>query len=690
MRKISYYVFSLITFLSFSLNISADSKVVVINGDSVRFRSEPTVNSSIITEFNTGAELELINETGPTGNGCSKAWYQAKYGSNIGYICSEFATIKVIKDVSINVDDYKDYNEYLKKLGFPDSYIPYLISLHNTHPNWSFKVFNTDIDFSEMVRLEYDGLAPGWSLIEDTGRYIDGYKSTDSWSYNYLTDTFSNNFSGGGTNWYAPNKTVISYYMDPRNFLNDRQIFMFETLSYNKNYHTKEGIEAMLKNTFMVGFANAEKTKTYADAFMDAAIKYNISPYVLISRVIQEVGAKGSTIVSGTVAGFEGYYNFYNIKATGPKDKIISNGLTYAKEMDWSSPYKAIIGGASFLANDYISVGQDTLYLQKWDLIVPKPGRHQYMQNIQAPSTESVKTYNGYNNVGLVNSNFVFSIPVYKNMPAKTTLPSVANPNNYLSSLSINGSYLFEKAVTNTTFDVVLDSTTKSVDIGATKVNASARIEGTGSVTIPNEKTSIKISVTAGNGDKRVYTINVTKKTSETTQNTNPSTNTNTNTNNNNQNTQNQVTTNIALDISEILRVLNIKNDGTYIYGYALNTDASKIIKSITEKEKGATVSYTNKSNQVKNSGIIASGDKVKIKTNREEKTYTLIIYGDVNGDGKIAATDYVAIKNHIMDIKKLNDFEKLCADVNHDGKVAATDYVAIKNHIMDVKKITQ
>ena len=68
----------------------------------------------------------------------------------------------------------------------------------------------------------------------------------------------------------------------------------------------------------------------------------------------------------------------------------------------------------------------------------------------------------------------------------------------------------------------------------------------------------------------------------------------------------------------------------------------------------------------------------------------TLIIYGDVNGDGKIAATDYVAIKNHIMDQKKLTDFEKLCADVNRDGKVAATDYVAIKNHIMDVKKISQ
>lgn len=687
MRKMSYYILTLIVFLSFALVASADRKVIVITGDNVRFRSSSSTSSSIIREFNKGAELDLLNQTGPTGNGCNKAWYQAKYGNNTGYICSEFAEIKEIKEEVININDYKDYSEYLKKVGFPDSYLPALIKLHNSHPNWNFKAVNTTIDFNEMLRLEYDGLGRGWSLIEDTGRYIDGYKSTDSWSYNYLTDIFSNNFSGGGTNWYAPNKQTISYYLDTRNFLNDKQVFMFETLSYNKTYHTKEGIEAMLKNTFMTGYANKEQTKTYADAFMESAIEYNVSPYVLISRVIQEVGAKGSTIVSGTVPGFEGYYNFYNIKATGEKDKIITNGLTYAKEKNWSDQYSAIKGGASVIAADYISAGQDTLYLQKWDLILPNPGRHQYMQNIEAPSSESIKTYNGYNGMGLVNSNFVFSIPVFKNMPDKTTLPSTANPNNYLSSLSVNGSYLFEKAVAKTSFDLVLDASTKSIDIAATKLNASARIEGTGSVAIPNDKATIKITVTAGNGDKRVYAINITKKAVEQTKPSTPSNPSSSNTDNN-QKVETQQP--VVLDISEILRVLNIKNDGTYFYGYAINTDVSKIIKSITEKEKGATVTYTTKDNKVKNSGIVASGDKLKIKTNREEKTYTLIIYGDVNGDGKIAATDYVAIKNHIMDVKKLSDFEKLCADVNRDGKVAATDYVAIKNHIMDVKKITQ
>ena len=667
MKKMSYFLVIIISCLFLTFNVSADSKTVIITEDCVRFRSTPTIYANnIIKEFYSGDELLYIDDNAQSGNGCANKWYKVKYGNSVGYVCSEFATIKEVKEETINPADYKDYTAYLKELGFPDSYIPSLIGLHNSHTNWQFKVFNSNLDFNDMVALEYDGYSKGWSLIEDTGRYIDGYKSTDSWSYNYLTDVFNNNFDGGGSAWYAPRKNVIAYYMDPRNFLSEKQIFMFETLSYNQSYQTRDGVETMLKNTFMTGYADKEETKTYIDAFMDAATEFNVSPYLLVSRVIQEVGANGSTIVSGTVSGFEGYYNFYNIKATGERDKIIANGLNYAKEQGWDSQYKAIIGGAKFIAKDYISVGQDTLYLQKWDLIVPKPGRHQYMQNIEAPANEAIKTYNGYKNKNAIDKSFIFSIPVFKNMPDKTTLPSSANPNNYLSTLAVNGAYLFKEPTTKTSFDVVVDADTKSIEIAATKVNNAATINGVGSVSISNDKQTINITVTAGNGDKRIYKINISKKAKEVTTET------------------------PALDISEILRVLSINNDGTYIYGYELNTDASKIIKSITDKESKATVTYSNKDNQEKKSGIIASGDKIKIKTPREEKSYTIVIYGDVNGDGKIAATDYVAIKNHIMDIKKLSDFELLCADVNHDKKVAATDYVAIKNHIMDIKKITQ
>lgn len=71
--------------------------------------------------------------------------------------------------------------------------------------------------------------------------------------------------------------------------------------------------------------------------------------------------------------------------------------------------------------------------------------------------------------------------------------------------------------------------------------------------------------------------------------------------------------------------------------------------------------------------------------------TYTVIIYGDTNGDGNIWATDYARIKNYIMGNKQLlTGPYSLAADVNGDGNIYATDYTAIKNYIMKGTKINQ
>ena len=77
-------------------------------------------------------------------------------------------------------------------------------------------------------------------------------------------------------------------------------------------------------------------------------------------------------------------------------------------------------------------------------------------------------------------------------------------------------------------------------------------------------------------------------------------------------------------------------------------------------------------------------------KITYEGKTYTLVMLGDVNGDGKVKSTDYILIKNYIMDSKKsaLTGQKLTAADVNGDGKVKSTDYVLIKSYIMNGKMI--
>lgn len=67
------------------------------------------------------------------------------------------------------------------------------------------------------------------------------------------------------------------------------------------------------------------------------------------------------------------------------------------------------------------------------------------------------------------------------------------------------------------------------------------------------------------------------------------------------------------------------------------------------------------------------------------EDTYMVILLGDVNGDGKISALDYVKIKNHIMETSIMSDNALLIsADLNEDGKISTLDYIRVKNHIMN------
>ncbi len=672
MKKLSYFVTLFLSMFLFSLCALAE-QIVVITGYDVRFRTsmDTSITSNILGAYNNGDEFLLLDDKAGSTNACSK-WYKVKKDNVVGYICGEFAEIKEVTVEIIDPADYQEYSDYLKELGFPDSYLTTIIGLHNKYPNWQFKPYKVNKTFDEFVNLEYNGHSEGWSLFEDIGRNYDGYKATDSWAYNYLTDVFRSNYEGGGVDrWFAPNKKTIGYYLDPRNFLNERQVFMFETLSYNSGYHTKEGVELMLKGTFMTGLADDKHT--FADAFIDAAKEYNVSPYVLVSRVIQEVGAGGSTIVSGTVSGYEGYYNFYNIGAYGNSvEETIAAGLKYAKSKGWNTKYKAIVGGASFLADGYINAGQDTLYSQKWDIIGPDYVNHQYMQNIEAPASESIKTYRGYADIKLLNSNFVFLIPIFNNMPDKTSLPDRGNPNNYLKELVINDKTLFKSASTKKAYDLILPYETKTLTMSAKLVNSKAKVSGLGTRNFDGEKVTLTFNVTAENGDVRKYTVNVIRDKKVEPEPTETPTQT------------------VVKTINDILNELKINHKDGIITGHALGTDIKSIVDKIKAKDSNITVSSFDKNNKAKNSGKIASGDSIKIKYNKEDKTYKIIVYGDVNGDGMIAATDYVAIKNHIMETKKLADFELLCADTNHDGKVLATDYVAIKNHIMEVKLITQ
>ena len=296
---------------------------------------------------------------------------------------------------------------------FPASYQSALNTLKKNHPNWIFVPMNTGLNWNTVISEE---MKNGRSLI---------HKSQPDYMKQGAYD---------GGNWFYATEGALRYYMDPRNALTENAIFQFEQLTYNETYHTEEAVSAFLNNTFMRGNKNAPGTEmTYAHIIWSVGQEEGrkVSPFHLAARIYQEQGAGTSPLISGTYPGYEGYYNYFNVRASGTtNEQVIRNGLQYAKEQGWSDAYRSIAGGADVISANYIKKGQDTLYLQKFN-VNPQGGyalyTHQYMQNIMAPTTEASSIRKLYAETNSLDNTYVFKIPVYNNMPSSSSsMPTAA------------------------------------------------------------------------------------------------------------------------------------------------------------------------------------------------------------------------------------------------------------------------
>ena len=234
--------------------------------------------------------------------------------------------------------------------------------------------------------------------------------------------------------------------MDPRNFLDENHIYMFEQLAYDSSSQTQAGVEAILQGSFMyknnIGYIDTagkyQTTNTlYSAQIMTAAKTAKVSAYHIASKILQEIGSKANSKyagmgASGSVTGtysktYTGIYNFYNIGATSSANPI-ANGLKWAKsgstyQRPWNTPEKSILGGAQYLGEKYINAGQNTMYLQRFN--VKSNGTysiytHQYMTNISGAASEAASTADAYQSLGIAAHAKTFVIPVFNNMPSES------------------------------------------------------------------------------------------------------------------------------------------------------------------------------------------------------------------------------------------------------------------------------
>ena len=282
---------------------------------------------------------------------------------------------------------YIDENKY-------PGYKQKITQLRQQHPNWEFELLYTGLDFNTAVTGEYEYANKQANLV-----YTPTYKG----------DWIAPNPYVSGT-WASASYKGIAYFMDPRNFLNDVDVFQFVDLgNYASSGATKESIQYQVNGTFL---------NNYAEDLRRICENNNVNPYYIVARLFQEQGRNGSATLEMDGRDGKKYYNPFNIGAVVGND--VATALARAKKEGWDTMVKGLEGGMKIVKSGYIDVKQHTLYLNKFDVNPASGGgfyNHQYMQNLSAAYSEADILRSCYVDTNTLDNKIKFVIPVFENMP---------------------------------------------------------------------------------------------------------------------------------------------------------------------------------------------------------------------------------------------------------------------------------
>ncbi len=529
-------------------------------------------------------------------------------------------------------------------------------NLKNQYPNWNFKILYTDLEWSSVISGEYQGHGSSpKNLVQKSANY------QGEWICPICGDRPYDN----GT-WRCASEQAIAYMMDPRNSLNPSDIFQFEELT-NPGCDMAS-LQSMTEGTFLKG---------HEQGILDTANNYNVNAYYIVARIIQEQSANGSALVSGE----SGYYNAFNIGASGNTTAdIIANGLAYAQKKGWTTLEASISGGISFVADNYIKQGQNTLYLQKFNVTTNSGGpyNHQYQQNIMAAQSEGNTLKRTYADINSTSSSHTFIIPVYKNMPsepaARPNASSDATVSSDLVRVNVEQSLRIRNAPNgNTTVGwLYTDEVVTRLEKATTKVN--------GTYWDKIQKSNGTVGYAAretyeNETPYKLYLVPLNENQNPGTESpSNPDGSENTGNEENSDNTDNNEGTNQSPSSTEKVKI----DETTKTIIVRPEVIAQDILDAFggTAKIVKADGNYLENEKSVIGTGYIV------------EDIYTVVKKGDANGDGIVNSFDYIRIMNYIMNTKEEDNYQKQASDANNDGKVDSFDYIRVMNYIMGTKNI--
>lgn len=582
------------------ITASAENRIGYIDATGVNMRENPTTGSAVVQ---SGLSHVYVTVTGEEKDSSGTLWYKVEYNGKTGYVCSTYQGETLVKIIEPTTD--KSFEEQLK--AFPESYHPALRALHAIYPNWVFAADNIDMTLDKAVELEITR-----KLVQNTTKK--SWFSMGPGAYDYEKKSWVPH----DTNWYVASREVISYYMDPRNFLESNTVFTFMLQGYDPTVQTEAGLRKIVGGTFL-------DTDDYVKWLTEAAKQSSVSPYVLASKILQELGRSKdlestSSFISGNYPGFEGYYNYYNINATGNTTaEKIQKALQYAKDKGWDTREKAIIGGAEFCGNGYISKGQNTYYYMDFNIKNPTEIWHEYAGAVHDASSNGKLLSSAY--TGDTESVASFLIPVYKNTGVVTELPEKTDKlnNYYFDSISVAG---LTPSFSRFTYSYDL-----KISAGATAATRTVKLTAPSSASYTG---AAHFSLKKG---------------------------------------QNAIT-------------LTVKAETGYTTDYIINILADEDCVLYVDTGGGITP-------VAPDTGTPSEPTKPEEPESPTEPDEPEVLKGDTNGDGVINGRDLANVQMHIIGVKSLNGAALIGADTNGDGVINGRDLANIQMHIIGIKSLT-
>ena len=628
----------------------------------LQLRTGPAKTYDQLAWVRRGVVLEVIGE--------ENGWFLVSTGYSVngheivGYVSGGYVRTQTIQP---GANAYKDY---LTFLGFPESYQSQLIALHRQYPNWVFVANQTGESWATASSKEsnHEDDYPGISLIHPESK--SSWKKSGGIYYDYETSTYEK-FDG---TWNAASDELVAYFLDPRNFLNSTDIFQFLDQSYDP-YQTVDAVQRIVAGTFMASpVTDVDGTSfTYASALVSIGKSLGISPLYLAAVIKQEIGYADNPSINGRSAKYPGYYNYYNIYAyTTANESANDHGLWYASGSGsgqtsygrpWNTRLKALRGGAEYLYKNYVAAGQHTLYFKKYNVSCNSTNthfRHQFMTNVMGAYSEGRHLANGFN-AELRQLSLVFDIPIYSGLPAQPAPCPTGDGciNNRLKSITVGDYELFPEFDKDTLYYniIIAGEVPASVTLSAEAYHSTAKIEGTGTVTIQNGTVEYPIKVTAQNGEVRTYTVSI-------------------------------YCAGGASGLNPKYTIIT----GNRVTGVAIGTKTDAFITNMG-LGSGMKAELFIADGSAKTAGdMMKNGDTVKI-TDAEGKIVfhgAVLLYGDVNGDGYLRMSDMIKVRNHILETGLLEGISLLAADCNHDTYVRMSDMIKMRNEILGTGTIVQ